>query len=269
MTEKKTRKTEAEQLEIVAKLRPIDDAFFEKLMEDPDACEEILQVIMDNPELRIKRETLVGQKSIKNLVNRSVRVDAYVEGQEEEVFNIEVQKEDNDNHVKRVRYNASAITVNRSEPGDRFEHVQEVYVIYISKFDVLGNGLTISHVEMMCKETRKPIHDGLHEIYVNTEVKSNSKVSRLMEWFLKTDMDDPEFPRMSSRIHEIKHNPKEVGTMCELIEEYAAKRADQAAIQAAIKTARKCGAADDMIAEILKTEYGVQDSEIETYLSEN
>lgn len=273
MKEKKIRKTEAEQLEIVAKLRPIDDVFFEKLMEDPDACEEILQVIMENPKLRIKRETLSGQKSIKHLINRSIRVDAYVEGHEEEVFNIEVQKQDNDNHVKRVRYNASAITVNRSEPGDRFEHVQELYVIYISRFDVLKNGLTISHAEMTCAETGKPVNDGLHEIYVNTNVKSDSKVSRLMEWFTETDMEDPEFPKMSSRVQEIKHNPKEVEIMCELIEEYAAKRADQAAtqatIQTAIKIARKYGADDDEIADILKTEYGVTDSEIEMYLSEN
>lgn len=239
-------------------------------MEDADACEEILQVIMDNPNLKIKKETLAGQKSIKNLVNRSIRVDAYVEGHEEEIFNVEVQKQDSDNHVKRVRYNASAITVNRSEPGDDFEHVQELYVIYISRFDVLKNGRTISHAEMTCVETGEPVNDGLHEIYVNTAVKSDSKVSRLMEWFTKNEMDDSEFPKMSNRVYEIKHNPKEVDAMCELIEEYAEKRASEAAIKAAIKATveelREFGATDEKIAQRLKVKYELDDTEIETYL---
>ena len=37
---KKPRKTELEQIAIVQKLRPIDDGFFEVMLEDPDTCEE-------------------------------------------------------------------------------------------------------------------------------------------------------------------------------------------------------------------------------------
>lgn len=140
MKEKKQRKTNAEQLLIVEKLRPIDDGFFEVMMEDPDTCEELLQIFMEKADLKIRKATVTGQKSIHIIGKRSIRVDAYAEGEEDVVYNIEIQKADNDNHVKRVRYNASAITVNRSEPGDRFEHVQEVYIIYVSNFDVLQNG---------------------------------------------------------------------------------------------------------------------------------
>ena len=42
MDQKRPRKTEERQLEIVRQLRPIDDCFFEVMMEDPDACEELL-----------------------------------------------------------------------------------------------------------------------------------------------------------------------------------------------------------------------------------
>ena len=120
MKEKKQRKTNAEQLLIVEKLRPIDDGFFEVMMEDPDTCEELLQIFMEKADLKIRKDTVTGQKSIHIIGKRSIRVDAYAEGEEDVVYNIEIQKADNDNHVKRVRYNASAITVNRSEPGDRF-----------------------------------------------------------------------------------------------------------------------------------------------------
>ena len=89
--DKKPRKTEKRQLEIVRQLRPIDDCFFEVMMEDPDACEELLQVVLENPLLRIKKETVSGQKSIRIIGKRSIRVDAYAEGNEDTVFNIEIQ----------------------------------------------------------------------------------------------------------------------------------------------------------------------------------
>ena len=259
MTEKKARTPESEQLEIVKKLRPIDDCFFEVMMEDPDACEELLQVILENPLLRIKKNSVSGQKSFRIIGKRSVRVDAYAEGNEEEVFNIEIQRADNDNHVKRVRYNASAITVKCSEPGDRFDHVQELYVIYIADFDVLGNGRTISHAEMVCKETGVALNDGLHEIFVTTvgREKGAEKISRLMREFLNPNMDNREFPKMSKRVQEMKSNPEEVQKMCSLVEEYGDRRMlegrIEGRIQEAVESALEYGLSrEDVIAKLVK-----------------
>ncbi len=52
-------------------------------------------------------------------------MDAYVEGEEDTVFNVEIQKSNDTNHVKRARYNAACITVKRSEPGDRFDDIHK------------------------------------------------------------------------------------------------------------------------------------------------
>lgn len=232
MDQKRPRKTEERQLEIVRQLRPIDDCFFEVMMEDPDACEELLQVVLENPLLRIKKETVSGQKSIRIIGKRSIRVDAYAEGNEHTVFNIEIQRADNENHVKRVRYNASVITVNRSEPGDLFEQVQELFVIYIADFDVLGNGRTISHAEMTCVETGVALNDGLHEIFVTTVGKDNSKIARLMKEYKNPDMNNPEFPKQSKRVQEMKHDSKEAEKMCKLVEDYKLEGIIQGVIEA-------------------------------------
>lgn len=232
MDQKRPRKTEERQLEIVRQLRPIDDCFFEVMMEDPDACEELLQVVLENPLLRIKKETVSGQKSIRIIGKRSIRVDAYAEGNEHTVFNIEIQRADNENHVKRVRYNASVITVNRSEPGDLFEQVQELFVIYIADFDVLGNGRTISHAEMTCAETGVTLNDGLHEIFVTTVGKDNSKIARLMKEYKNPDMNNPEFPKQSKRVQEMKHDSKEAEKMCKLVEDYKLEGIIQGVIEA-------------------------------------
>ena len=59
---KKNRKTDEEVIQIIRNLRLIDDVLFEKFMEDAGACEELLQVILENSRLKVKPETLVAQK---------------------------------------------------------------------------------------------------------------------------------------------------------------------------------------------------------------
>ena len=261
MDQKRPRKTEERQLEIVRQLRPIDDCFFEVMMEDPDACEELLQVVLENPLLRIKKETVSGQKSIRIIGKRSIRVDAYAEGNEHTVFNIEIQRADNENHVKRVRYNASVITVNRSEPGDLFEQVQELFVIYIADFDVLGNGRTISHAEMTCAETGVTLNDGLHEIFVTTIGKDNNKIARLMREYKNPDMNNPEFPKQSKRVQEMKHDSKEAEKMCSLVEEYAREKVIQEAIESAVEFDRP---KEETIARLIK-KFGLTEEKAQEY----
>lgn len=261
MDQKRPRKTEERQLEIVRQLRPIDDCFFEVMMEDPDACEELLQVVLENPLLRIKKETVSGQKSIRIIGKRSIRVDAYAEGNEDTVFNIEIQRADNENHVKRVRYNASVITVNRSEPGDLFEQVQELFVIYIADFDVLRNGRTISHAEMTCAETGVTLNDGLHEIFVTTIGKDNNKIARLMKEYKNPDMNNPEFPKQSKRVQEMKHDSKEAEKMCSLVEEYAREKVIQEAIESAVEFDRP---KEETIARLIK-KFGLTEEKAQEY----
>jgi predicted transposase/invertase (TIGR01784 family) len=230
--DKKLRKTDEDIKALVMSLRFIDDVLFEKYAEDAMACEELLQTVLENPKLRVKPETLVAQKVVENIAKRSVRLDAYVEGEEDIVYNIEIQRADNCNHVKRVRFNGSCITVNCSEPGDTFEDVQNVCIIYISEFDMFGAGHTIYHAETVVQETGKNVNDGMQAIYVNTAVDDGTKISRLMQHFKETDFEDAEFPYSSNRIHELKHNAKEVEKVCNKVEEFTREREIITAIEA-------------------------------------
>ena len=62
-------------LEKVKQLRPIDDVFFEKIIEDKEVCEEILRVILEDNKLEVL--SVMPQNNIKNLWGRSVRLDAF------------------------------------------------------------------------------------------------------------------------------------------------------------------------------------------------
>jgi len=203
--------------EKVQQLRPIDDTFFEKLCEDKAVCEEIIRTILNDNTIVV--ESTAPQKSIKNLQGRSVRVDALCIRGDGSYCNVEVQRSDNDDHLRRVRYNASCITANITDPGVKFEKVPELYVIYISEFDIMGAGKTIYHQKTIVEETDETIDDGLHVVYVNTVINDGSKTAELMQCFKQTQVNNSNFPRLSERVSYFKTNKEGVASMCKIMEE--------------------------------------------------
>lgn len=209
--------TEVEKLADIEKLRPIDDMFFEMLAGNKEVCEEILRTILEDENLVV--EDVITQDSERNLFGRSVRLDALCMLGNGVKCNIEVQRADNDNHLRRARFNASSITVKYSHTGDHFEDVIELYVIYISDFDFLNKGKTIYHVEKVLRETNTVIDDGLHEIYVNTTINDHSDVAELMTCFKQKMVDNPKFPRLSAEVQRLKNTEGGISTMCKIMEE--------------------------------------------------
>ena len=129
--------------------------------------------------------SVITQSDERNLYGRSVRLDALCTLGNGTKVNVEVQRSDNDNHLKRARFNASSITVRESETGTKFEEVLELYIVYISEFDFLKGDKTIYHVEKVLRENGQVIDDGLHEIFVNTAVDDGTEIAELMSCFTK------------------------------------------------------------------------------------
>ena len=94
--------------EKVKDFRPIDDVFFEVLAQSKEVCQEILRVILQDDALIVNR--VITQCSEKNLYGRSVRLDALCTLGNGTKANIEVQRSNKDDHLKRARFNASSIT---------------------------------------------------------------------------------------------------------------------------------------------------------------
>lgn len=210
--------TLSEKIDKIKDFRPIDDVFFEVLAQDPKVCEEILQVILEDSELQV--EDVIVQSSERNLYGRSVRLDALCTLGNGTKCNIEIQRSDNDNHLKRARFNAANITVRESNPGDRFDDVIEVYIVYISEFDIFKEGKTIYHVEKVLKETGTVVDDGLHELFVNTTIDDGSAIADLMNCFTKKEVNNPKFPKFSKRVKELKTTEGGANAMCEVMEKY-------------------------------------------------
>lgn len=203
----------------VKRLRLIDDIFWEMIIKDKNVCEEILRVILEDSQLKVLSVT--PQYSIKNLHGRSVRLDAFCKLGTGELCNIEVQKANNDDHIRRVRYNASCITANNTKVGADFIDVPNVTIVYISTFDMFNKGKTIYHCKTTIEETGEAIDNGLREIYVNTAINDGSTIAELMACFLQEQVDNKKFPLLSKRVWYFKNDEGGINTMCKVMEDYA------------------------------------------------
>lgn len=132
--------------------------------------------------------------------------------------NVEVQRSNKDNHLKRVRYNASCITANTTEVGEKFENVPTLYVFYISEFDFLKGGETIYYVDKVIRGSNKVIDDGLHEIFVNTKIDDGTEIAELMQCFMQEEIENTKFPKLTQSVRYFKEDEKGVRYMCEIMD---------------------------------------------------
>ena len=240
----------AEDLERLRGFRLLDDDFMNKVFEDKACAEFLLQIILRRNDLRVQHAH--GQHDIKNLQGRSVRLDILAVDDEDHVYNIEVQRNDKGAGVKRARYNSSLIDANVTEPGDEYEKLNETYVIFITENDVLGGGYPIYHIDRAIKETGTLFGDESHIIYVNSQIKDDTVLGRLMHDFSCTKADDMHYPILADRVRYFKEDAKGVAIMCKVMEDMRNEAAREAALKAAreadrarmIKTARRMWKSD-------------------------
>lgn len=262
------KQTLQEKIEKIKDLRPIDDVFFEALAQNVEVCQEILRVILEDKALIV--ESVITQSSEQNIYGRSVRLDALCTLGNGTKCNIEVQRSNKDNHLKRVRFNASSITVKESDTGSKFEDILELYIVYISEFDFLKGNKTIYHVDKVVRETGMVIDDGLHEIYVNTVVDDGTDISELMSCFIKKEVKNPKFPALSSEVQRLKENEGGAIAMSEIMEKYEKIAADNAVHKERIDKIQKMIKAGCEKSFILELDYTEEEyEEAKRTLSDN
>ncbi|MBS7144513.1 MAG: PD-(D/E)XK nuclease family transposase [Roseburia sp.] len=215
MTRKK-QKTLEEKIEQVKNFRPIDDTFFEVLADDIGVCQEMLRIILEDEKLIVK--DVIVQSSERNLYGRSVRLDALCILGNGKKCNVEVQRSNKDHHLKRVRFNASVITVRDSQTDDKFEETIDLIVVHISEFDIFKRGRVIYHVDSVIQEK---VDDGLERVFVNTTVKDETSISEYMGCFQQKEIDNAKFPKLTNRVHYLKHEEGGVNAVCEIMRKYS------------------------------------------------
>lgn len=220
-----------EYLHRIQNLRLIDDNFMTKVFEDKECSEFLLQVILDRDDLTIRE--VHSQYGLNNIQGRSACLDILAVDEQNKAYNIEIQRNDRGAEVRRARYNSGLMDANITEPGDRYDQLYETYVIFITENDILKAGLPIYHIERTIQETGMPFGDGAHIIYVNSQIKDDTKLGRLMQDFTCTNPDDMNYLVLAQRVRYFKEDTKGVATMCRAFEEVREEGERRKAIEAA------------------------------------
>ena len=236
-------------VEEAKKLGMMDDLFFNKMMEDPAVCEEIISTCLKTP-VKVKR--VIPQSTITSLQNKGVRLDAFAEaallaevklledcpiGPEGFDVNVELQKSNKDDYQKRMLYNAGAVMLNRTPKNTkRFRDIRDVVVIMISSFDVFKKGKAWYRVKRVIEVdgNTTEVFNGMWEYYVNTEVKDDNhtpemkKISDLMKVFSEPERYDSQFPATSERKRQFRNTEKGVFEMSDSLQKYIDEEVEKA-----------------------------------------
>ena len=205
-----------EDLQRLRGLRLIDDDFMAAVFEERACAEFLLQIILKRDDLTVKE--VHGQYSIKNLQGRSVRLDILAVDRENRAYNIEVQRSDRGASEKRARYNSSLLDANLTDAGDDYDALNETYVIFITENDVLKAGLPIYHVDRTVRETGTVFNDQAHIVYVNSQIKDETALGKLMHDFFCTNSKDMNYSILAQRVRYFKEDTKGVAAMCRAME---------------------------------------------------
>ena len=221
--------------ETAANLRMIDDALFRLMGEKPGVCEEILRTLLDMPHLQVVK---VSVQSVVQSFQREITLDALCKTQDGRYCNVEVQKGNSNDDIRRTRFHAAALTAKYTPKGTDFKNVPDVTIVYISEYDVLKNNQTVTHVTRCMKndEGYVPVKDGEDIIFANTCVNDGSDKSELLQLMLnKEAFYNEKFPKISNAISYFKETEGGQSEMCKIVEDYAkeyAKSSIQEAIEA-------------------------------------
>ena len=202
-------------LNVLHKLRPIDDTFMRMIFRDHQCVELLLKIIFDE-QFSLKRfET---QEDHKQVVSRSVELDIVVYTHEGAVIGIEVEKNKDNASPIRARYHASILDCDLSYPKEKWSHFPEMYVIFICEEDVLKTNELINHIQRYMINGMV-FQDKLHIIYLNASKQDETPLGKLMHDMMCNDPDDMYYEVLRKRVSYFKRQEGGKRTMCEALEE--------------------------------------------------
>ena len=203
----------------------MDDDFMTKCLDgDRDAARLILTILLKRTDFHVLE--IRTQEWLENLAHRSLRLDIKILDDEQNIYNIEIQRDSRGAGCKRARYHASALDMKQLEKGDDFADLKDTFVIFISEHDVLGAGEPIYHIERMIQETNTKFGDGTHILYVNGSYRGEDEIGRLMYDFHCKNPDEMYYQPLADRTRYFKEMKEGKQNMSRLMEEF-----EQQAIQ--------------------------------------
>ena len=221
-----------DKLQRIAKMRMFDDTLMNAVFDSRISETEVLiQIILDRDDIKVT--STKTQEEFINVYGRMVTLDIVARDADNKLYNIEVQRDKYKAPPQRARFHAAVTDITLLKDRQPFKEMPERYTIFITEEDKFNRGLPVYHVENKIAELNdEPFCDGGHIIYVNGGYRNlATPIGQLMHDFACTQAKDILNPVLRERVRYLKESEGGTIEMCELVEEYAEKKAKRYAAE--------------------------------------
>ena len=186
-----------------------DDFMFCKVMQNPDLCKKLIEMILTDTIGKI------AYISIQHNINtyeqaKSVRFDVLVQTENGKFYDVEMQVSNEKNIPKRMRFYQAAIDISFLDKGNFYNDLNDSFIIFICTFDAIWKNKPIYTFENICIEDKNiSLQDGTKKVIINSEAFKSTEDKDLKEFleYLKTGKAKSEFTRrIEEMIQTVKQN---------------------------------------------------------------
>mgnify|MGYP002622986845 CR=1 FL=1 len=148
-----------------------DDYMFKSVMVSEERIKPLLEMVLGK---KIRKIVLIEkEKTMENGYNsRGIRMDVYIEDDEDTVYDVEMQGINKRFFGRRFRYYQSSIDVDIVKRGESFGKLKKSIIIFICDYDPFGKGWYVYPFERTCLwDSKIKIKDDTHWYVLN--IKGN------------------------------------------------------------------------------------------------
>ena len=203
-----------ERIREIQSFNLLSDVFMSVALRDVPACQHILRILTGFDDLKVK--DVRTQYAISQIKTHSVRLDVLAETGNGKLYHIEIQRKDEIDPPKRIRYNGSLMDAEFLAKGMNYEDLPDRIHFYISENDIWHCGKAIYPVDKTLGDTGILYDDGEYIFFVNATVDDGSRIAKLMNYFKTADPDDDSEGELSKRVRYLKKEEGGMDIMCEV-----------------------------------------------------
>ena len=227
--------------QVIGSLCMMNNRFMNFMLDDnKKAAQVFLRVILGDDKIKVRNVRI--QSFIQNIYGHSSQLDILAQDSEGRYFNVEVQRSDEGAPARRARFYSSILDTHFLQPGKLYEELPDTYVIFITENDVLHDNLPLYNIRRRIDENAKYFEDGSRIIYVNSQRRDNTALGKLMQDLYCTEPKNLHYHEFAERMEFLKYSKEGEKKMTDVIEEYAARKAEalaKEAVKEAVKEAAK------------------------------
>ena len=191
-----------------------DFALFLSVMKVKKAYQNVLSIILDEPELQLQ-EVKVEQVVLNKSGKRAIRLDAWAVDSDSRVFNTEMQNKTKDDDIrKRSRFYQGLLDTPILKAGKKtkYKNLPSTVIIFITQEDIFGRDLARYTFIEKCEEAEDlNLEDGTKKIFLNmTSRNGRPELVSLLQYMKDTRMNNPEIKVKDKRIKELGDIVEEV-----------------------------------------------------------